>query len=190
MRYIAAMPSPGREWSTRHSVQAMAHRTVALVNALTTGDPAPAEIARILREHGEADPVTVTDAEVREMRAAARTLREVFEAAHVDRAAPALNALLRQAPGPLRLTSHDGTGPWHPHLDGHDDAPWPEWFLTSSALALTILLWDTQRPPGGVCASSTCQNVFLATGGGPPRRYCSRRCATRERVATHRRTHP
>ncbi|MFF3935248.1 CGNR zinc finger domain-containing protein [Streptomyces phaeofaciens] len=32
--------------------------------------------------------------------------------------------------------------------------------------------------------------MFVALGSGPERRYCSRRCATRERVAAHRRSHP
>ncbi|ESQ00657.1 Hypothetical protein B591_04849 [Streptomyces sp. GBA 94-10 4N24] len=48
-------------------------------------------------------------------------------------------------------------------------------------------LWDRQLPPGAVCASASCQDVFLTQGAGPTRRYCSRRCATRERVAAHRR---
>ncbi|MGA5198423.1 CGNR zinc finger domain-containing protein [Streptomyces exfoliatus] len=30
--------------------------------------------------------------------------------------------------------------------------------------------------------------VFITPGSGPERRYCSRRCATRERVAAHRRS--
>jgi predicted RNA-binding Zn ribbon-like protein len=121
------------------------------------------------------------------MRAAALLLREVFAAEDVDAAAAALNRLLAEQTGPLRLTSHGGGAPWHPHLDSHDDAPWDEWFLTSSCLALTVLLWDHQRPPGGLCASPACRNVYITSGPGPARRYCSRRCATRERVAAHRR---
>ncbi|MFI0482267.1 CGNR zinc finger domain-containing protein [Actinomadura sp. 9N215] len=121
------------------------------------------------------------------MRAVADLLREAYAAADVDQAASVLNGLLRRNAGRLRLTSHAGRSPWHPHLDGDDDAPWAEWFLASSCLALTVLVWDRQRPPGGICASPDCSNVFLTQGSGPPRRYCSRRCATRERVAAHRR---
>jgi hypothetical protein len=87
----------------------------------------------------------------------------------------------------VRLTSHGGHAPWHPHLDRDDDGPWGEWFLASSCMALTVLIWDRQRPPGGVCASPSCRNVYLTQGSGPVRRYCSRRCATRERVAAYRR---
>ncbi|MFC7471498.1 CGNR zinc finger domain-containing protein [Actinomadura keratinilytica] len=53
-------------------------------------------------------------------------------------------------------------------------------------MVLAVLLWDRQLPPGAVCASASCQDVFLTQGSGPTRRYCSRRCATRERVAAHR----
>lgn len=179
------------ERATRHSVQAVARRTVALVNVLTADDPppdpSPSALAELLREHGESDPIELTATDVADLRAAALLLRAVFAAEDVDAAADALNRLLRRGRGRLRLTSHDGRSPWHPHLDRDDDAPWGEWFLASSCLALTMLLWDRQRPPGGVCTSATCRHVFVDEGGGPPRRYCSRRCATRERVAAHRR---
>ncbi|MCM2390428.1 CGNR zinc finger domain-containing protein [Streptomyces albipurpureus] len=125
--------------------------------------------------------------DIAQMRTAAVQLRAVFAAEQVDQAAECLNRLLAGTTGPLRLTSHRGASPWHPHLDRDDDGPWGEWLLASSALALTVLVWDRQRPPGGICASPTCRDVFLAQGSGPVRRYCSRRCATRERVAAHRR---
>ncbi|QDY75934.1 CGNR zinc finger domain-containing protein [Streptomyces qinzhouensis] len=175
-------------WSARHSVAAVAVRTAALVNVLSgPGDPAPEEVAAVLRAHGErvTDGLSVTD--VARLREAAGRLRAVFAAEDVDAAAERLNALLPLSSGPLRLTSHGGDSPWHPHLDSDDDAPWGEWLLASSSLALTVLVWDRQRPPGGVCASPACEHVFLTQGSGPVRRYCSRRCATRERVAAHRR---
>ncbi|MFB9558182.1 CGNR zinc finger domain-containing protein [Streptomyces roseoviridis] len=121
-------------------------------------------------------------------REAAGALRPVFAADGVDAAALTLNALLAERTGPLRLTTHGGASPWHPHVDRDDDAPWAEWFLASSCLSLAVLLWDRGRAPGGVCASATCEDVFVPLGGGRERRrYCSRRCATRERVAAHRR---
>lgn len=191
MRYIGLVPPPNDDWSTRHSVQATVRRTAALVNVLHT-DPAPppGEVLDVLRAYGESGPLELSAREVARMRDAAGLLREVFAAADADAAAGALNRLLLEHAGPVRLTSHGGRTPWHPHLDRHDDGPWDEWFLTSSALALTVLVWDRQRPPGGLCASAGCGNVFLAQGSGPVRRYCSRRCATRERVAAHRRARP
>ncbi|MBL1097491.1 CGNR zinc finger domain-containing protein [Streptomyces coffeae] len=181
------MPPSHDDWSTRHSVQATARRTAALVNSLAEERPEPAAIAEVLLAHGEPAPLELSAEDVAAMRAAAVRLREVFAAADTDRAASVLDSLLREGTGRIRLSSHDGTSPWHPHLDSDDDAPWGEWFLASSCMALTVLIWDRQRPPGGVCASPSCRAVFLTLGSGSERRYCSRRCATRERVAAHRR---
>ncbi|MGP3945716.1 CGNR zinc finger domain-containing protein [Streptomyces sp. 6N106] len=181
-------PPSNDDRSTRLSVRDTARRTAALVNALTAEpSPDPRAIAGILLDHGEPGPVELTAGDVAGMRSAALRLCEVFAATHVDEAAEVLNRLLRESTGPLRLSSHGGRSPWHPHLDSDDEAPWGEWFLASSCMALTVLIWDGQRPPGGLCSSPSCGDVFLTVGGGPERRYCSRRCATRERVAAHRR---
>ncbi|WP_229861195.1 CGNR zinc finger domain-containing protein [Streptomyces litmocidini] len=180
---------PDDDWSTRHSVLTTARRTAALVNALADDRPDPDEVAAVLLAYGETGPVELGPEEVTGMRAAAAPLREVFAAATADGAAAVLNRLLREHTGPLRLTSHGGTAPWHAHVDRDDDAPWAEWLLASSCMALAVLLWDRQRPPGRTCASDSCRNVFVAQGSGPERRYCSRRCATRERVAAHRGRH-
>ncbi|GAA3567252.1 CGNR zinc finger domain-containing protein [Nonomuraea rosea] len=188
MRYIAMVSVPIDDWSTRHSVLSMARRTAALVNAVADDSAAPGAVAEVLREYGELDPIDLTARDVAAMRTASALLREVFAAGSADEAATILNRLLREHTGPLRLTSHGGSTPWHPHLDRDDNAPWDEWFLTSSCMALTVLVWDRQRPPGRICTASGCQNVFIAQGSGPERHYCSRRCATRERVRAHRRS--
>lgn len=187
MRYIRSVSPPADDWTTRHSVLTMARRAAALVNVLTADRPDPEEVAEVLRAYGERAPLDLTGDDIADLRTAAVLLREVFLADDVDTAAATLNRLLRENTGPLRLTSHDGGTPWHPHLDRADDGPWGAWLLASSCLALTVLVWDHQRPPGRLCASSDCRQVFVTQGAGPERRYCSRRCATRERVAAHRR---
>jgi len=101
-------------------------------------------------------------------------------------AAGRINALLAGRARPPRLTTHGGTSGWHLHVDGSDDAPWAEWFLTSSCLALAMLLAERQAPPGGLCASPSCGRPFVNVGRGPARRYCSATCGTRERVAALR----
>ncbi|GGV85703.1 hypothetical protein GCM10015535_32780 [Streptomyces gelaticus] len=188
MRYIACVSPTIDDWSTRHSVLTMARRTAALINVLDEDRPGPAEVADVLRTFGEPDPIDLTVHDVAGMRAAAALLREVFAAESTDSAAAGLNRLLQEHTGPLRLTSHAGSTPWHPHLDDDDNAPWDEWLLASSCIALTVLIWDHQRPPGRICSSPSCRTVFITQGSGPERRYCSRRCATRERVAAHRRS--
>ncbi|MEU8618939.1 CGNR zinc finger domain-containing protein [Streptomyces sp. NPDC048623] len=171
-----------------HSVLANSRRAAELVNVLSHDSCTLVQVADVLRAHGESEPLGLVEADLPDLRAAAAALRPVFAADGVDAAARKLNALLAERTGPLRLTAHGGASAWHPHVDRDDDAPWAEWFLASSCLALAVLLWMRGRAPGGVCASAACENVFVPQGSGRERRrYCSRRCATRERVAAHRR---
>ncbi|MFE0688344.1 CGNR zinc finger domain-containing protein [Streptomyces xiamenensis] len=106
--------------------------------------------------------------------------------ARTDRAAHALNHILADCGARPRLSRHDGQ-PWHLHVDRGDDAGWADWFLASSALALAQVLTEYGRAAWGTCASPRCGALFLGTGPGSPRRYCSPACASRERVAAHRR---
>lgn len=163
----------------------MAARAVALCEVLLFEEPTAETVARVLREHGEADPIELNARDLEELRAAAGRLIEVFGADSPDAAARLLNRILADVAQPPRLTSHNGTSTWHVHVSD-DDGPWGEWFLASSAMALAVLLADHQRLPGGRCASPSCRRPYLDTGGGSPRRYCTSRCATRERVAAHR----
>jgi CGNR zinc finger len=170
-----------------------AARAAALTGLLGPGGPVPpdavptSQVIAVLREHGEPEPIEITDTDVAGMCAVAARLHEVFAAPDAVTAARLLNAILAGAAGPPRLSSHDGTA-WHLHLDESDnDTPWDEWFAVSSAAALAELLVARQAPPGGLCAARGCGQPFVHQGGGTPRRYCSSRCATRERVAAHRR---
>ena len=101
-------------------------------------------------------------------------------------AATVINSLLAGRAHPPRLTNHGGTSGWHLHADSSDDALWGETILTSSCLALAVLLADRQAPPAGLCASPSCGKPFVNVGRGGARRYCSQLCGTRERVARHR----
>ncbi|MET8554249.1 CGNR zinc finger domain-containing protein [Streptomyces sp. NPDC004959] len=186
VRRVRAAGLERAEWLGRFADDRVAARTVALVNALHGDGARPAEVAAVLLEYGERPPVRLTDDDVAALRVAADEVREVLIAPDTEAAVARLNALLARCAGPLRLTSHEGTAPWHPHLDSSDDAPWDEWFRATSALALLSVVWERQGPPGAVCAARGCSRVLLPYGAGPQRRYCSRRCATRERVAAHR----
>ncbi len=165
----------------RDSVQ----RAVDLLAVLLVASPDPASVAGVLRDHGEPD-LSLSPEDVAALRAAALELREVFAAPDVASAASVLNALFGKYAGPPRLTDHEDGYGWHLHADAADDGPWGAWLVTSSALGLASLLAERQDVPGGLCASPSCGRPFAHTGGGSPRRYCSARCATRERVAAHR----
>jgi predicted RNA-binding Zn ribbon-like protein len=166
-----------------------ARRAADLLAVLLPGPGLPAgraELSAVLRQYGEPGPIEITATDLAELRQAALLLREVFAAGEVNAAADRINGLLAGRAHPPRLTSHGGESGWHLHVDGDDDAPWAEWFLTSSCLALGVLLAERQAPPGGFCASPSCGKPFVNVGRGAVRRYCSPACGTRERVARHR----
>jgi hypothetical protein len=168
------------------AVYEAAERTAAMLDVLRRDGDQRARLLDVLREHGEPDLVEISPADYAELRAAAVPLYEVFAAGDTAQAADRINALLAGRAQAPRLTSHHGSTGWHLHVDSDDDAPWGEWFLTSSCLALAILLSERQQPPAGICASPSCGRPFVNTGRGTERRYCSARCGTRERVAAHR----
>ena len=143
-------------------------------------------LAGVLRAYGETGPLDLSAADLATMHAAALELRAVFAAPDIAAAAERISALLARQARPPRLTNHGGEHGWHLHVDSSDDAPWAEWFLTSSALALGVLLAERQAPPAGLCRARACGKPFVNTGRGAPRRYCCAACGTRERVATHR----
>jgi predicted RNA-binding Zn ribbon-like protein len=143
-------------------------------------------VIEVLRAHGEPEPVEISPAGLDGLRQAALELREVFSADEVATAADRINGLLAGRAHPPRLTAHGGASSWHLHVDSSDDAPSGEWFLTSSCLALAVLLAERQAPPAGICASLSCGRPFVNVGRGVARRYCSAACGTRERVAAYR----
>ncbi len=156
-------------------------------NRLAPGSPGERDaVIEVLEAHGEPSPVEISPADLEGLRRAALELREVFTAGDVTAAADRINGLLAGRAHPPRLTTHGGASGWHLHVDTSDDAPWGEWLLTSSALALAVLLAERQAPPAGICASPTCGRPFVNVGRGSARRYCSAACGTRERVAAHR----
>ena len=156
-------------------------------NRLSAGSAGErAAVIEVLRAHGEPEPIEISTAGLDSLREAALELREVFTAGDVTAAADTINGLLAGRAHPPRLTAHGGTSGWHLHVDGGDDAPWGEWFLTSSCLALAVLLAERQARPAGICASPSCGRPFVNVGRGAARRYCSATCGTRERVAAHR----
>ncbi|MEN3280122.1 MAG: hypothetical protein V7607_1262 [Solirubrobacteraceae bacterium] len=163
-----------------------ARRAADLLGALRADPPDRAEVEAVLVRYGEPEPLWLTDDDLASLRRAAARLLPVFHASTTDEAAARLNDLLAERAGPPRLTQHDGTS-WHLHVDAADDAPWDEWFLASSSLALATLLADRQAPPGGICEAHDCTHPYVDLGRGAARRFCSEPCATRTRVAALRR---
>ncbi|QHF98780.1 hypothetical protein DEH18_24005 [Streptomyces sp. NHF165] len=164
-------------------------RLIELANAVRE-DPELSRdgLAALLSRHGETehDLAELSTAEADELRSAVAELsRRVLSEADPDRAAEALNALLERCGARPRLSRHDGHA-WHLHVDRGDDASWADWFTATGALALAQLLSVQGRTAWGECAAEGCRTLFLDTGPGARRRYCSATCASRTRVAAHR----
>ncbi|MFD6967571.1 CGNR zinc finger domain-containing protein [Streptomyces sp. NPDC059949] len=168
-----------------------ARRLIDLAEAVRVDPELPrADLAELLAGHGER-PAGLTEdafpeAGAAALRAAARRMAAVLGERDEDRAAEALNALFEEHGTRPRLTRHDGH-PWHLHVDRGEGGGWGDWFLASGALALAQLLTEYGRIAWGACAADGCGRFFLATGPGSVRRHCSTGCATRARVAAHRR---
>jgi predicted RNA-binding Zn ribbon-like protein len=170
--------------SAVHAATRAAEVISVLISDDALDESGKAKVETILSRYGERQP-RIAPEEYIHLRSAAKELHAIFAAATEAEAASRINLLLRTYGGQPRLTSHDSS-PWHLHLDQHDDAPWTEWFVTSSAFALAVLLAEKQRKPGGICSAKACNNPFIDRGKGGGRSYCSPRCATRERVAHYR----
>ncbi|QHC25081.1 CGNR zinc finger domain-containing protein [Streptomyces sp. GS7] len=166
-------------------------RLIDLANAVRSAPGLPrTALAELLARHGEG-PDDLTDEafsqhDADDLRGAAARIAHLLAETDIDRAALAINALLAECGARPHLSRHGGH-PWHLHVDRGDDASWAGWFLASSALALAQVLTEYGRIPWGECAASGCRTLYSGTGPGSARRYCSATCASRERVAAHRR---
>ncbi|GAA2441627.1 CGNR zinc finger domain-containing protein [Streptomyces macrosporus] len=169
-----------------------ARRLVDLANAVRANPDLPrAELVELLIRHGE-NPDDLTEeafppAHEEALRAAAARMAAVLAETDTDRAAHALNEILAECGARPRLTDHGGRHPWHLHVDRGEDADWADWFLASGALALAQIVTEYGRATWGECAAPGCTTLYLGTGPGSARRYCSTTCASRARVAAHRR---
>lgn len=137
-----------------------------------------------LRAYGEDNP-NVAETELAALKEVVKELYSVFAASNTNTATEHINNILGKHTHKPRLSTH-ASSPWHIHLDSSDHAPWAEWFAASSAWALATLLAEKQQNPAGLCASTTCGRPFIDLGKGGGRKYCSPKCATRERVAAYR----
>ncbi|MFF8837120.1 CGNR zinc finger domain-containing protein [Streptomyces sp. NPDC015130] len=167
-----------------------AQRLIDLANAVRTHPDLPRDVAvPLLASHGESPQdlteTALSDTDLRRLRDAALKMTRILTETDTDRAATALNETLADHAAAPRLSRHDGH-PWHLHVDRHD-AGWADWFLASGALALAQILTEHGRATWGECAAPGCRTLYLGTGPGSPRRYCSTTCASRARVAEHRR---
>ena len=146
----------------------------------------PADLRDFLLDHGEPEPVEVDARDLEQVRAVREQLRPVF-GGDSGAAARALNEVLGEYAVRPYLSDHDGA-PWHLHV-AEPDASWAEWLAATAALALATFAAGHGFEALGLCAAPDCERVFANPAENRPRRFCTPRCATRTRVATHRSRH-
>ena len=118
--------------------------------------------------------------------ATAAALRAIFDTSTTEHAMTLLNALLAQHTRHAELTivANERIA-LRPALTAAASAH--DALLTVGAFALATWLAERGRCAWGICAAASCERVFIDEGRRAPQRFCSTPCATRTRVAEHRR---
>lgn len=143
-----------------------------------------------LREHLTAREWLVdqcTERDVTQLRRFQRELRVVFEssgAGAVAEVIDGLNELMERHPITPRISDHDPAD-LHLHVATRD-ASVGDLLISEALLGLATLVCDLGPQRLGVCAASTCSNVYVDTSPNQSRRYCSDRCSSRANVAAYR----
>ncbi|MFF9348858.1 CGNR zinc finger domain-containing protein [Streptomyces sp. NPDC014734] len=158
---------------------------VDLVNTVRDGGPATANALRAVVERHGGPPLALDETTARQFREAAVGLSRILDLHDEDQAAEAINALLDRYPARPRLVRLPGR-PWSLHTRTPEHAHPAEWLLSTAALALALWLGERGRCAWGRCAAPGCDRYFIDAGRRAPQRFCSTRCGTRVRVATHR----
>ncbi|MGW7709731.1 CGNR zinc finger domain-containing protein [Streptomyces sp. NPDC054771] len=161
------------------------HFIADLANAVQDDAEVGAEALQALLERHGGPPFTLTGADARRLREATARLTRILAMCDEDQAAEAINALLDEYPARPHLVRFPGR-PWSLHTRAPRDAGPTQWLLSTTALALGLWLSERGRCAWGQCAAPHCDHYFIDTGRRAPQRYCTPRCATRVRVASHR----
>ncbi len=179
------MDAPIRFGSTR-----WARLAVALAN--TSANPRhgdrlerPEQLRALLLAHDEPEPIVIEEQDLGDARAARTGFVAVFSAGDERRLADRLNGMLGRYTGRPRVVMLPGQ-PLHLHID-RPDSSWGEWLAASGAMALALLVAEHGPDVLGTCGAPDCGHALLRIGPGPARRFCEERCASRTRVAAHRR---
>lgn len=169
------------------------HFAVALANA---AHPA-VEWAGLASAHGDTE-LGACRVDSADLARAVAEIRAVFAITDNTLAATALNLLMASSDSPGAMVG-TAAGPRGTELTQLENGRWAlrpriaaaetaaAVYRAVTAFALAERLAERGRCAWGVCAAETCTNVFVDEGRRAPQRFCSTPCATRTRVAAHRR---
>jgi predicted RNA-binding Zn ribbon-like protein len=111
-------------------------------------------------------------------------LWEAFAAPTIDERVSTVNRLLADAAARPYVSTHDGQPPHLHYADENADVVTRVQAVT--AVGLAFVLTETNPCRLGRCAAPGCRTVFVDVSRNGRREYCSRTCATRVHVSTHR----
>lgn len=168
-----------------------------LVNALTAGydgtrpvQPPPAGhragAVRAVLERDDYRP-SLTEDQASALTALAGRVREVFMASSsgdVAGAACMVNDLLEEFGATPRLDPAQGGG-WTLHFHGRDTGTVVGWGAGIAA-GLALAIGSDFAGRLGVCRAGPCDRVYIDTSRNLGKRFCSTRCQSRVKAATHR----
>jgi predicted RNA-binding Zn ribbon-like protein len=118
----------------------------------------------------------VTAADLEALRMLREEFQLIFTSVSRGRDAEAierLNALLTRHPIHQQLTRHDGQR-WHVHLV--ESGSVADRYAAGAIAGLTGLITEFGTRRLGVCAAAECERVFVGSGSGRDKRYCSAQC--------------
>jgi predicted RNA-binding Zn ribbon-like protein len=173
-----------------HDTEVSLAMAAALVNTVGSGDGEPdalasgADLEAFAREWNTSGRLAVDADDVERARALRAELRRVWEAGDPDVVAPAVNALLAEAPLTPRLVRHDGWD-WHLHATGPDQ-PLVTRLAVEVAMALVDVVRSGETGRLRVCEADGCERVHVDLSRNRSRRYCSTTCGNRSNVAAYR----
>jgi predicted RNA-binding Zn ribbon-like protein len=168
-----------------HDTESSLVAAVALVNSGVEPDTltSQAELDAFYRAHTYTGSLTHTPAELEEVRALRKPLRELLTAGR-DEAVEIVNRMLTEHRALPQLVRH-GAEDWHIHGIG-PDAPFGVRIAVETALAMVDVIRADEMSRIGICADDDCVGIVLDLSRNRSRRFCSTTCGNRNAVAAYR----
>jgi predicted RNA-binding Zn ribbon-like protein len=160
-------------------------REAALAAALVNGIDDPEDLRALLVANHVSAIGDLTPAVMADIGRLRPRLRRIFETTDGAVAAAEINDLLCEARALPQITNHDGEE-WHLHYTPVE-APLAVRLAAEAAMGLAIVMRDAGLERLKICASDSCEDVFIDTSRNRSRRFCDpATCGNRTNVAAYR----
>lgn len=141
------------------------------------------QLAELIARYPFSGRMDRDEAELADVRAARRTIREVWTLDR-DAAVDEVNRILAEANALPHLVRHDGSD-WHLHAT-EPSAPLGERLRVEAAMALSDVIRMDEMRRLRVCEADDCTGLILDLSRNGSKRYCSTRCGSRMNMIAFR----